>query len=833
MVLRRTIHRLAYDSPVAIDIRDALRGFAKNRGFLAAAVLSLALGVGANTAIFSVTSALLLRPLPYPEADRLVILWNRSPGLGITQDWFSTAQYFDVKNSGSGLEQTAIAYGANENLTGDGEPERIAVLRVSSNLFPMLGVQAATGRLFTAEEDTQTPASTALLGYSTWVRRYGSDPNVLGRRLELNGRPYQIVGVLPSSFSLPHEVMPTLGNAADAHIVIPFPMGPAAAQTRNREDYNVIGRLKPGVIAAQVQQEMDALTGRLRRDFPDFYPPNGGLTFAVVPLQEQVVGGVRQSLAVLMGAVACVLLIACANVANLLLSRGLTRRKELAIRAALGASRARIVRQLLIESMILGLAGGAVGLLFAFWGLGWMQALGSRSVPRLHDIRINGGVLLFTIAVSLVSAIVFGLAPAVRAANVDLQTGLKDGDAQSGGLGAGGRRQRTRQVLVIAELSLAVMLLVGAGLLIRSFAQLQRVPTGFTADRVLTLGITLSGRKYLDTPKVQAAYRELWPRLSRLPGVSAAGGVSSLPLSNMMAWGPITVEGRTAPASERFINVDQRVVAGEYFRAMEIPLRRGRLFADQDLPTSPRVVIVDEHMAETIWTGGDPIGKRIRTGGIDANSTTPWITVVGVVGNVKQDALDADSRMALYMTQTQTTPRAINVVVRSQGDPAAMAAAVRREIHDLDPDLPVYDVRTMAERVSESLARRKFAMLLLSIFAGLASGLAVIGIYGVVAFLVVQGTKEMGIRMALGATPRAIALLVLRHGLIIALAGLVLGVAGAFVLTRLIRSLLFGVGSTDPMTYALVSALVVATAVAACCLPARRAARLDPMRSLR
>jgi predicted permease len=815
------------------DIRDALRGFANNRGFVAAAVLSLALGVGANTAIFSVASALLLRPLPYPQADRLVILWNRSPGLGITQDWFSTAQYFDIKNSESGLEQVAIVYGANENLTGDGDPERIATVRVSSNFFTMLGVQPAAGRLFTAEEDRQMPSNVAVLGYATWVRRYGGDPTVVGRRLELNGRPYQIVGVLPAAFSLPHEVVPTLGNAAAADIVIPLAMSPTAAQTRNREDFNLVGLLKPAATVAQVQREMDTLTARLRRDFPAFYPPNGGLTFAVVPLQEQVVGGVRRSLAILSGAVACVLLIACANVANLLLSRGVSRQKELAIRAALGASRGRIVRQLLTESVLLGLAGGAVGLFFAFWGLGWMRALGAKSVPRLHEIQIDGGVLLFTFTLSIVSAILFGLTPALRAASLDVQNELKDGHGAAAGLALWGRRQRTRQLLVIAELTLAVMLLIGAGLLIRSFAQVQQVPTGFNADRVLTLGITLSGRKYPDTAKVQVSYRDLWTRLARVPGAIAAGGVSSLPLSNMMAWGPIEVEGRVAAAGERFLNADQRVAAADYFRVMEIPLLKGRLFNDEDTVAAPRVAIVDERMAQQLWPGADPIGRHIRNGGIDASSTAPWITVVGVVGNIKQDGLDLDSRMAVYLAQTQVTPRNINVLVRSHGDPAALTTAVRQAIREMDPDLPLYDVRTMEQRVDESLAGRKFSMLLLTLFAALAAGLAALGIYSVVAFLVAQGTKEMGIRMALGATPRAIGLLVVRHGLVIAAAGIALGVSGAFALTRVMQSLLFGIKPSDPVTYLLVAGLVAATAMAACYLPARRAARLDPMRSLR
>jgi predicted permease len=816
------------------DIRDALRGFAKNPGFVAAAVVSLALGVGATTAIFSVANALILRPLPYPEAHRLVILWNRSPGLGIAEDWFSSAQYFDVKNAGSGLEEVAIVYGANENLTADGaEPQRAGTIRVSSNLFAMLGTQPALGRLFTPEEDTQTPANTAVLGYATWVRRYGSDPNVIGRRFELNGRPYQVVGVLPQSFSLPYEVVPTLGLATDAEIVIPFPQGPNAAQVRNREDYNIVGKLKPGVTAAQVQQEMDTLTARLRRDFPDFYPPNGGLTFSVVPLQEQVVGSVRRSLALLIGAVACVLLIACANVANLLLSRGLSRQKEIAVRAALGAGRARIVRQLLTESAILAVAGGTLGLLFAFWGLQWMQALGSKSVPRLREIGIDGGVLFFTFALSLVSALLFGLAPAMRAANLDLQTELKDSHGAPGGLSAWGRRQRTRKILVVAELTLSVVLLIAAGLLIRSFDRLQRVPPGFTASGVLTAELTLSGRKYTDVAKMQETVKELWTRLARIPGATAVGSVSSLPLSNMMAWGPITVEGRAVAADERFINVDQRVVSGDYFRAMEIPLREGRLFSPEDIRTGPRVAIIDERMSKTLWPNGDALGKRVRTGGIDANNNAPWITIVGVVGAIKQDALDGDSRMALYFPHSQLPGRTLNVVVRTAGDPASLAAAVRKEVHELDPDLPIYNVRTMEQRVDESLARRRFSMLLLTIFAALAAGLAAVGIYGVVAFLVNQGTKEMGIRMALGATPRGIGLLVVRHGLLLAAAGLVLGVAGAIVVSRLMRSLLFGVGAGDPVTYVLVAALVAGTALIASYIPARRAARLDPMRSLR
>jgi predicted permease len=533
---------------------------------------------------------------------------------------------------------------------------------------------------------------------------------------------------------------------------------------------------------------------------------------------------------VLIGAVGFVLLIACANVANLLLARALARQKEIAVRTALGASRARIVRQLLTESVLLALAGGALGLLFSLWSVSWIKTLGSASVPRLHEIAIDGPVLAFTLALSLASAIVFGLVPALRAADLDLHEHLKEGTR---GATLGARGQRTRRLLVVTELALSVMLLIGAGLLVRSFARLQQVPPGFTADNVLTLELTMTGRKYGDVQVVLETYRQLWQRLARLPGVTASGGVSALPLSQMMAWGPITVEGRTPAVGEAFINADQRIVAGDYFRAMEIPLTRGRLFTEQDTRTTPRVVVVDEYMAQQLWPNGDAVGKRIRTGGIDANPNAPWITVVGIVGRIKQDALDSESRMAMYLAHTQYGTRAMNVVLRSGVEPTGLAAAARKEIRELDPDLPVYNVRTMTERVDASLARRRFSMLLLSIFAALASGLAAVGIYGVVAYFVSQGTREIGIRMALGASPAGIRALVVRQALVIVSSGVAIGLAGALIVARLMESLLFGIGATDPLTFASVPALLALVALVASYVPARRASRIDPMLALR
>jgi predicted permease len=809
-----------------------LRGLARTPAFTIAAVLSIAIGIGANTAIYSVASALLLHPLPYPNADRLAILWNRSPGLGITEDWFSTAQYFDIRNGHSGFEDLAIAIGGVYNLTGDGDPDRVGTIRMSSNLLPMLGARAALGRLLTSAEDVPGSGGTAILGHATWMRRYGGDPRVIGRTIQLNGQPFQILGVLDAAFTLPREVMPTLGGAENAELVLPLPLGSDAATRRDREDYNIVGRLKPRVAFAAAQAEMDALTARLRREHPAEYPANGGLTFGIVPLQEQVVGDVRRAVLVLIGAVGLVLLIACANVANLQLARALGRQKELAVRAALGAGRRQLAAHMLMESVVLAAAGGGLGVAFAVGGIAFIRALGTESVPRLHEVGINGELLIFTVVVSAASGILFGLIPALRVARADVNDGLKDaGRGTAAGSALWARGNNTRRLLVAAELALAVVLLVAAGLLIRSFVQLQRVSPGFNPHQVLTFELTANGRRYTDSAMVAEMYRDLTDRLARVPGVTGAGAVSALPLSQMFAWGPITVEGRAPAPGEAFINADWRMVAGRYFESLQIPLVSGRLFDDHDTLTGRRVVIVDEHMAAQLWPGASALGKRIRTG--LADSTAPWVTVVGVVGRVKQYTLDAESRIALYFPHAQYPARAMNVALRTSGDPAALAAAVRREVREVDPDLPIYRLRTMDERVGESLARRRFAMLLLSVFAALALGLAVVGVYGVMAYLVSQGTRELGIRMALGASPRGILLLVVRRGFAVTMAGVLAGVAGAAVVTPLMRSLLFRVKPLDPVTFAAIPALLAAAALAATLVPARKAAQIDPLLTIR
>jgi len=815
------------------DLAITLRNFHRSPGFVLAAILSLAIGIGANTSIFSVTNALLLRPLPFPNSDRLVILWNRSPGLNIAQDWFSTAQYFDIKRDHSGFEQVAIAIGGSENLTGDGPPERIGVVRLSSNLLPMLGAQTALGRLFTPEEDSPGQPATALLTYGTWARRYGRNPNILGQTLHVNGKPLAVVGVLAQDFSLAHETIPTLGGPELAEIIVPIPLPAAAADDRDHEDYNVVARLRLGVSIQQAQAEMDTITARLREQHPDIYPPNGGLTFGIFPLLEQVVGDIRRPLLILNGAVAFVLLIACANVANLLLSRAIARQKEMAVRAALGASRARIIQQLLTESVLLAIGAGIVGVFLSFSAVNALHFLGTRSVPRLTSISVDARVLLFTLAISLFAGILFGLAPALRVSRLDLHDQLADSARGSSGANAlWGRGNHLRRLIVIAELALSLMLLVGAGLLIRSFARLQNVAPGFNSHNVLTFGLTLRGQNYTSKEITLATYRQLCDRFEHIPSVSAAGGVTALPLSELWAWGPINVEGRVHSPGENFINADQRVVAGHYFEAMQIPLIRGRLF-DPALDTSdkPPVILVDEFMASELWPGQDPIGKRIRNGGL--HSTDPWMTVVGVVGRVKQYALDTNGRIAFYLSHMQFPARELFIVLRSDTAPASLATSTREAVRSVDPDLPVYAVRTMDDRVSESLARHRFSMVLLAVFAAFSLILASVGIYGVMAYLVTQGTREIGIRIALGATQQKILAMVIGRGMTLALTGVAVGLAASFFLSRLLESLLYGVTATDPFTFLAIPLILLSVALAAILIPARRASRTDPILSLR
>jgi predicted permease len=815
------------------DIRFALRSIANEPGFTLVAVLSLAIGIGANTSIFSVANALLLRPPAYDSPDRLVILWNRSPGLGITRDWFSTAQYFDIKNGHRGFEQVAIAIGGTYNMTGWGDPERVGAIRVSSNLLPMLGARPALGRLLTPDEDSPGLPATAVLTDAMWARRFGRDPHIVGKSILINGQNYEIVGVLPHNFSLPQEVVPLLYGTDQAEIFVPLPLAPAAASlVRDHEDFNIIGKLKPGVSITQAQAEMDTITAQLRRQFPENYPPNGGLTFSIVPMLEQVVGNVRRSLWVLLGSVGFVLLIACANVANLMLSRAVARQQEIAVRTALGASRWQIVRQLLTESLMISLCGGALGVLICLLSLKAIHLLGVKTIPRLQAVGIDGRVLLFTLLLSVFSGILFGLAPALRVSRLDLNSTLKDSSRGSAGASSvWGHGNNFRRLLVVSELALSVVLLIGAGLLIRSFARLQNVSPGFNPQGVLTFDLTMTGQKYDDKQTRLNTYRQLWERLEHSHGGVAAGGVTSLPLSEAYAWTPITIEGRTPLPGEKFLNADERIVSGHYFEAMQIPLRRGRLFNEQDDATKPVAVIVDEYMAEQLWPGQDPIGKRIHI--VELESKDPWQTVVGVVGRVKQDSLDSNPRIAFYLAHTQFPTRALTVAFHGSASSAALLSNSKNELRNLDPELPMYRVRTMEQQVDESLARRRFSMVLLGVFASVALTLATIGIYGVMAYLVNQGTRELGIRIALGASRRNILNLVVRQGMALAFAGVTLGLAAAFLLVRLIQSLLFGVTATDPFTFIGISCLLATITLIACYIPARRASRIDPLISLR
>jgi predicted permease len=808
------------------DLRYALRTLRKNMMLTLVIVASLAIGIGANSAIFSVVDALLLRPLPYPQADRLAAVWLHSPGIGILRDWPSPGEYVDVQKENHSFEQMALAQSRTFVLTGREQPERIFGARTQSSLLRMLGAKPLLGRLLLPEEDTPGKPDVVVLSERVWKRLFNADPGIVGKTVVLNGNPFTVAGVLQGSFVLTAEVMPSELPMDKMDVFAPLPLGADAEKNRGDENYNIMVRLKPGVSVQKAQADIDVIASRMReKDKRD-----ASFGMHVVGLQEQVVGDVRRALLVLLGSVGLVLLIACANVANLLLTRAAGREKEVAIRAALGAGWERLARQLFTESILLGLLGGAAGLLMAQLSIYVVRAMNPGNIPRLEDIAVNGSVLVFTVGVSLATGILFGVAPVWRAIKVDLNTSLKAGgrSGQSDG-GLHLRRHSLRGLLIVSELTLSLMLLIGAGLLIRSFVQLQSVPPGFATDQVLTMEVAAAGRKYQgeksDKPIVNF-YNEIESRVTRLPGVVAEGLVSTLPLTGEVGWGQINVEGYAPPPGQE-LQADIRIASTDYFRTMEIPLRKGRFFTEGDSADKLQVVIIDEKFAQRFWPNSDPIGKHLSF-----DDKKP-ITIVGVVGVVKQYGLETDGKIATYFPQLQYSDPRMFLAVRSSADAAGLSSAIVSQIHAVDPDVVVYGIRTMEERLHDSLARQRFATTMLGAFAIFALLLAAVGLYGVMSHLVTQSTHDIGVLVTLGAQPGNIIGLVVRQGMQLTGIGIAVGVAGAFGLTRLMHSLLFGVSTTDALTFATVPALLAAVAFSATVIPAWRATRVDPMVALR
>ncbi|MGC2814496.1 MAG: ABC transporter permease [Candidatus Acidiferrum sp.] len=805
------------------DLRYALRMLRKNLMLTVVIVASLAIGIGANSAIFSVVDALLLRPLPYPHADRLAAVWLHSPAIGIFRDWPSPGEYIDLQNENHSFDQMALAQSRTFILRGRQQPEQLNGALVQSSLLEMLGAKPLLGRLLLPEEDKPGKARVVILTENVWRRLFDADPGIVGKSIVLNGNPANVAGVLQHSFQLNAEVMPSEVPMDKMDLFLPLPLDAGAEKNRGDENYNVMVRLKPGVSLKQAQADIDVIASRIREK------DKRGASFGmhVVGLQEQVVGDVRRALLVLLGAVGLVLLIACANVANLLLTRAAGREKEVAIRTALGAGWDRLARQLLTESVLLGLLGGAAGLAVAQMSLDVVRAINPGNIPRLEDISVNGAVLVFTFGVALATGVLFGVAPLWHALKVDLNTSLKAGgrSGQSDG-GLHVRRHSLRGLLVVSELTVSLMLLIGAGLLIRSFVRLQSVPPGFTTDHVLTMEVAAVGPKYGEDKSVVNFYNEIESRVAHLPGVVAEGAVSALPLTGEVGWGQIHVEGYTPPPGQE-LQADIRVASKDYFRTMEIPLRKGRFFNEDDTADKPQVVIIDEKFAQRFWSGSDPIGKHLW---FDPKKP---ITIVGVVGVVKQYGLETEGKIAFYLAEDQNPGNRMFLAVRTSTEAAGLSSAVAGEIHAVDPDVVVYGVRTMQERLYDSLARQRFSSMMLGAFAVFALLLAAVGLYGVMSHLVSQSTHDLGVLVALGARPANIVKLVVRQGMELAGVGILAGLAGAFALTRVMTSLLFGVSTMDAVTFGSVPLLLAAVAIAATAIPAWRATRVDPMVALR
>ncbi len=799
------------------DLKYALRMLVKTPAFSILAVLTLALAIGANSAVFSVINAVLLRPLPYEKPAELVRVFGTQPQLPKAPT--SPANFLDWKEQNQVFARIATYVGQGFNLLGDNKPERVRGARVSADLFDLLGVRPSVGRAFLAEEDQLGQNRVVVLSDEFWRSRFGADRRTVGQTITLNDQSYTVIGVMPPGFGFPSDT---------TQVWTPIAFREAERATRDTNYINVLARLKPGVTLAQAQEQMSALARRQAERYPD---SNTGIGVKLVTLSEQTLGDIRPVLVVLLGAVVFVLLIACANVANLLLARAAERQKEMAIRSALGASRSRVVRLLLIESVLVALLGGGCGLVFAIWGVDLLVALKPVDLPRLTEIGIDRGVFAFTALLSLVTGLGFGLVPAWQASRSDLNEGLKE---SSRGATGGPGRQRFRGMLVVTEVALSLVLLIGAGLMIRSFARLLSVDPGFNPGSVLTAFVSLPPSKYPEPQQQAAFFQQLIERTRNLPGVLSAAAASDLPLfgGNSTAF---DVEGRPPSAPGQRGLIDYRMISPEYFQAMGMRLMKGRAFSERDTLDTPQVVIINATTAARFFPNEDPIGKRIGLSG-----PTDWREVVGVIGDVRNYGLDAEVKPEAYIPFLQNAPgylagvaSAMNVVMRTANDPLSAGPAFRSVVQSLDKDQPISVISTMESQLAESVAQRRFNMLLLAVFATLALLLAAIGIYGVIAYTVAQRTHEMGLRMALGASRADILKLVFAHAMLRTFAGVALGLAAAFGLTRLMSSLLYDVAPTDPLVFAGITALLVLVALAATYIPARRAMKVDPMVALR
>ena len=802
------------------DVRYAVRTLLKSLGFAAVAVLALALGIGANTAIFSVVKAVLLSPLPYPEPERLVWVRESNPGADIPDEPASAPNYNDWRTQVRSFDGLA-AY-ANTALTltdgGGGEPERIPAVSTSANFFQVVGVAPALGRGFLPEEETAGKNRVVVLSHGLWQRRFGASPQALGQTITLGGNAYTVVGVAPADFKSPVRGP----KAPEMWVPIAFNFN----QNVRRSDYlNVIGRLRAGATIGQAQAELAGVAARLEQEYP---ATNAGWTVTTQPLHERVVGNVRQALWVLMGVVGFLLLIACANVANLLLARAAARRQELAVRSALGAGRGRLVRQLLTESLLLGIAGGGLGLILAAWGVELLVALSPGNIPRLEEAGLDARVLAFTFGVSVLTGVVFGLLPALSASKTDLAESLKEGGSRGPTAGQGARRLRSS--LVIAEIAITAVLLACAGLMIRSFNAIQSVDPGFRPERVLTFEFSLPSAKYKDEPQIAAFYEQLTARAAALPGVERAALVDSLPLGGGADVLSFVIEGRPELPPEKVQDAMFSTATPDYFDVLGIGHVRGERLTERHRDGVPDVGVINETMARKFWPDEDPIGKRVNLGD---PARAPWITVIGVVKDARSSGLDKEPYAQMYLPALQFRQRTMTFVARTSADPATLVPALRRELGALDQDLPLYNVRTMEQVLAESVARRRFQMILIAAFAGVGLLLAAVGIYGVISYTVTQRSHEIGVRMALGARASDILKLVVGQGLGLTLAGVGLGLAGSFALTRVLSSLLYGVTATDPLTFACVSLAMLGVALLACLIPARRATKVDPMVALR